>query len=146
MQEEQKEQEAAAAAVTEDEDEIEPEDEAWRLKITLVSLTGDDTSKRKGEFLLCLACTPDDRDGADLWQQNGMMMSPVTGEGVNYDKKWFDRAYLFVGRNSTSDLQVWQQLNRVRRLEENRVYVHVEGKDIPHSEKCDAKAVKNEYK
>ena len=81
----------------------------------LTLVTGDDDAETKRRFLT----------DPTAFHRDAVIVSPVMGPGTNFDEEWFDEAILLVGRRTTSDRQVFQQLNRVRQLRDKRVSVYV---------------------
>jgi hypothetical protein len=56
--------------------------------------------------------------------------TPVISHGVNFDAPHFDVAFLYASDMSTTAVQSFQQLNRVRQLADNNVHLFIDAK--PH--------------
>ena len=78
-------------------------------------MTGDSSADEKRELMTDPA----------VWRVRALLVSPVVGPGISFEQAWYHRAFLLVGRRTTSDRQAFQQLNRVRNLADPRVWVYV---------------------
>lgn len=73
----------------------------------------------------------EDRDkyinSVESWKElDVLIISPVISHGVNFDEIHFDVAYLYGSDHSTTAVQTFQQVNRVRHLSDNQVHVFID--------------------
>jgi hypothetical protein len=102
-----------------EQEEEEEEGKAQEYHCIIQLITGDSTDKEKKDLVA----------NSLGFKKDIMMASPAVGPGINFDEEHYDEAYMIIGRSTTSDTEVFQQVNRVRQLRQNSTYVYVEGED-----------------
>ena len=95
----------------------------------------------KDKYNTILHCSDSDdslkhklKDVKNLWNKYQLLIySPSIESGVNFDKNHFNKIYIVLSINSTSQRGLLQMMARVRQLKENDVLVYLN--NIPYSNK-----------
>jgi hypothetical protein len=95
----------------------------------------------KDKYKTILHCSDSDdtlknnlKDVKNFWDKYQLLIySPSVESGVNFDKEHYDKIYIVLSTNSTSQRGLLQMMARVRKLKENNVLVYLN--NIPYSNK-----------